>query len=287
MRYIISKRAIAILFGIISLSFYSGDTYAKCLTKEAPSRPPCCKYKCRFLQPPSPHHWYVDVGVGKSYDFAHDNTIAQMEDAAGQLLFKTDTSASPAFFSAGVGHIWFLQGDYLPAISVGLQYRYTSPTLMTGIIYDVNEEGDINLQQSLFSRYQVKQRSLLLITKLDLYRWKNVMPYFSFGLGASWNRINNFSTLAFDPDLIPLPLVAQANTTTDFSYSLGAGIDYAVNPALWLSLGYSYDDFGKNKIGNLFVYENFQFPLIDIQTTVKNSSLYSHNILLTARYLFG
>ncbi len=39
MRYIISKRAIAILFGIISLSFYSGDTYAKCLTKEAPSRP--------------------------------------------------------------------------------------------------------------------------------------------------------------------------------------------------------------------------------------------------------
>lgn len=284
-RNVISKPAMAIAFGILSLSFYTGDAFAKCRAKKVPSQ--CCLYKCRFEKIPSPHPWYIDIGVGKSYDFGRNNSIAQMEGAVGHMNFVNDSSASPTFFSGGIGYVWLQEKDYLPAISVGLQYRYTNPTLMTGIIYDVMPDGEIDLPESLFSRYQIKQQSLWLLTKADLYRWKNVMPYFSLGLGASWNRINNFSTLALDPNLIPLPLLAAANTTSDFSYSLGAGIDYVIHSHLWLSLGYSYDDFGKNKIGDLFMFENYQSPLVDVKTMANNSSLHTHNILLSARYLFG
>ncbi|MES2142009.1 MAG: hypothetical protein V4471_03885, partial [Pseudomonadota bacterium] len=167
------------------------------------------------------------------------------------------------------------------------QYHYTTPVVITGAIYEVLPNNTINFEQSLYSRYQIKQQSCSILTKLDIYRWQNLMPYFAFGMGASWNRINHFSTLAFEPVLDPLNLSATANTTSDFTYSLGVGIDYLVNPELWLSLGYAYDDFGKNGIGQLLQYINAATPLQPISAFVNNASLHAHNILFTARYLFA
>jgi opacity protein-like surface antigen len=234
----------------------------------------------------TPHHWYADVGIGKSYDYGSSNVIVPMENAPGYMLYQTNQAAAPPFFSAAIGHLWSFPTTYLPFISVGLQYRYTAPIVMSGVIYDITG-GNVNLDQSLFDRYQIKQQSYSVLTKMDLYRWQNFMPYFSFGLGASWNRINQFSTLAFSPTVAPLELLANTDTNTDFTYSLGVGIDYMVNQDLWLSLGYAYDDFGKNAIGQLLVYTNFETPLEPIGTFEKNATLHAHNILLTARYLFA
>jgi opacity protein-like surface antigen len=235
----------------------------------------------------TPHHWFVDVDVGKSYDYASSNTVVPLAGSTGHMLFQTDQAATPPFFSTAIGYLWKLQTDYLPFISVGLQYHYTTPIVMSGYIYEVNLDNSINLTHSLYSRYQVKQQSCSLQTKMDLYRWQNLMPYFAFGLGASWNRINNFSTLAFDPALDDLSFLASTNTSSDFTYNLGVGIDYLVNPDLWLSLGYTYDSFGKNEIGQLLRYTNFVTPLTPLAAFVKNANLHAHSIVFSARYLFA
>lgn len=268
MRTIICKVVIGIILSLLATIFL------------------CTAYATTQRNQDDPHHWFVEIGVGKSYDYASSNVIVPMAGSSDYMIFQTDQAAAPPFFSAGVGHLWSQKTNTLPFISVGLQYRYTSPIMMSGIIYEV-DGGQIDLEQSLYSRYQIKQQSCSVLTKVDLYRWQNLMPYFSFGLGASWNRINHFSSLAFDPLLDPLNLLTSADTTADFTYSLGVGIDYKVNQDLWLSLGYSYDDFGKNEIGQLLSYHDFETPLTPLPAFVKNASLHAHNILFTARYLFA
>lgn len=234
----------------------------------------------------APHQWFADIAIGKSYDYGGNNVIG----SSGNMLVQTD-KATPPFFSAAIGHLWALPTNYFPFISMNLQYRYTSPTIMSGFLYDITA-NIINLDHSYFARYQIKQQSCSIVTKMDLYRWQNFMPYFSLGLGASWNKINQFSTTAFDLDpdpesMTPMEFFATKNTSSDFTYNLGIGIDYIVNPDLWLSLGYSYDGFGKNEIGQLLIYTGAADPLEPSNVFVKNASLHAHNIILSARYLFA
>lgn len=234
----------------------------------------------------APHQWFADIAIGKSYDYGGNDTLVPFSPS-DTLLFQTG-KAAPPFFSAAIGHLWTLPTNYFPFISMGLQYRYTSPTVMSGFAYNVLADNTIDFDHSYFSRYQIKQQSCSIVTKMDLYRWQNFMPYFSLGLGASWNRINQFSTTAFDLEPVqPMEFFATENTSNDFTYSLGIGIDYIANPDLWLSLGYSYDSFGKNEIGQLLIYTGIADPLEPSGIFVKNASLHAHNIILSARYLFA
>ncbi|MDQ8039994.1 MAG: outer membrane beta-barrel protein [Rickettsiella sp.] len=231
--------------------------------------------------------WFVDIGIGKSYDYGSSNVPVPLTGSTEYMLFQTNQAAAPPFFSATIGHLWALQTNYLPFISMGLQYHYTTPIVMSGFIYEIMPNNTIDPEHSYFSRYQIKQQSCSIVTKMDLYRWQNFMPYFSLGLGASWNRINQFSTTAFDLEPTqPVEFFAAKKTSSDFTYSLGIGIDYVVNSNLWLSLGYSYDNFGKNEIGQLLMYTGIADPITPIDAFVKNANLHAHNILFSARYLF-
>ncbi len=97
--------------------------------------------------------------------------------------------------------------------------------------------------------------------------------------GASFNRISQFF---FNAIIFANQLGGSTTLTGDFSYSIGAGIDYAVKDDFWLSLDYSYDDFGKNKIDTLF------FPsYMVLFGTLKNANLHANSFFLSARYLFA
>jgi opacity protein-like surface antigen len=69
--------------------------------------------------------------------------------------------------------------------------------------------------------------------------------------------------------------------SSDFSYNVGAGIDYQVKDDFWPTLGYFYDYFGKNKVGT--VYANNTFIPVG---TLENANLHSNSAFLSARYFF-
>lgn len=127
--------------------------------------------------------------------------------------------------------------------------------------------------------YRLQQESWLIMTKADIYQWKKIMPYIAAGMGASFNRISQFFENGFILD------EQRGGSTTlkgDFSYSLGAGIDYQATDDFWLSIGYSYDDFGKNKVDSVFI-----IGLPESQSTLKNANLHANSFFLSARYLFA
>jgi opacity protein-like surface antigen len=111
------------------------------------------------------------------------------------------------------------------------------------------------------------------------------MPYLNLGLGTSWNHISQT-----EPQIAvqgnPVILNTDSKTTTDWNYNIGVGLDFIVVTNFWLSLGYSYDTFGHLEIG-----KNFFAPDIlgvnPIFNTTDIGNLHAHNIIFTARYLFG
>jgi len=230
--------------------------------------PCCCKPRYHH-----PHRLYFDLGVGKTYDFASSNSFLENN---GLILgnLNTLTSYSTPFFFIGLGYQWTQDSQWFPYLNVGLQHRYTAPVNVAGI----SNTASIGITNYT---YRMQQESWLIMTKTDIYKWKRFMPYLTAGMGASFNRISQLFINA--PDLAN-QLAGSTTHTGDFSYSFGAGIDFIVKDDFWLSLGYFFDDFGKNKIDKVFANEAGPgFSLGEL----KNASLHANSFYLKARYLFA
>lgn len=220
-----------------------------------------------------PHRLYFDLGVGKTYDYASSNSflITPSGSALGNL--KTGNSYSTPFFFVGIGYRWARDNPWFPSVNMGLQHRYTSPINVFG----VSQALSVDPAPTSYN-YRLQQESWLLMTKADIYKWQRFMPYVALGLGASFNRI---SQLFINSSTFANQLGGSTNLTSDFSYNVGAGIDYQVKDDFWLSLGYFYDNFGKNKVDNVFTNNTFT-PI----GTLKNANLHASSVFLSARYLF-
>jgi opacity protein-like surface antigen len=221
-----------------------------------------------------PHRLYFDLGVGKTYDYASSNSflIGSNGNVLGNL--KTGNSYSTPFFFVGIGYRWAQDNNpWFPSVNMGLQHRYTSPINVFG----VSQTPSVDPAPTSYN-YRLQQESWLLMTKADIYKWQRFMPYVALGLGASFNRI---SQLFVNSSSFANQLAGSTNLTGDFSYNVGAGIDYQVQDDFWLTLGYFYDNFGKNKVGT--VYTNNTFTPVG---TLENANLHASSVFLSARYLF-
>lgn len=220
-----------------------------------------------------PHRLYFDLGVGKAYDYASSNSflISPSRNVLGNL--KTGNSYSTPFFFVGIGYRWAHDRQWFPSINMGLQHRYTSPINVFG----VSQAPSIDAVPTSYN-YRMQQESWLLMTKADIYKWQRFMPYVALGLGTSFNRITQFFV---NSSTFANQLGGSTNLTEDFSYNVGAGIDYQVKDDFWLTLGYFYDSFGKNKVNNVFTNSTFT-PV----GTLQNANLHASSVFLSARYLF-
>lgn len=221
-----------------------------------------------------PHRLYFDLGVGKAYDYgsSHSFLIGSNGNVLGNL--QTGNSYSTPFFFVGIGYRWAQDNSpWFPSVNLGLQHRYTSPVNVFG----VSQTSLVDPIPTSYN-YRLQQESWLLMSKADIYKWKKFMPYLALGLGASFNRITQ---LFINSATFANQLGGSTSLTSDFSYNVGAGIDYQVKDDFWLTLGYFYDNFGKNKVGT--VYTNNAFTPVG---RLENANLHSNSVFLSARYLF-
>jgi opacity protein-like surface antigen len=215
-----------------------------------------------------PHRLYLDLGVGKTYDYARSNSFLENNRLVlGNL--NTLTSYSTPFFFIGLGYQWTQDAQWFPYLNVGLQHRYTAPINVAG-----NSNTTLNTTNYT---YHVQQESWLIMTKADIYKWKRFMPYLTAGMGVSFNRM---SQLFVNTSNIANQLSGSTTLSGDFSYSFGGGIDFIVKDDFWLSLGYFFDDFGKNSIDKVFANG---LPIGEL----RNANLHANSFYLKARYLFA
>lgn len=241
-------------------------------------------------------HWYASLGVGESFDYrAGEGSYIYFPPSNPQLSlgFSPHYNASPLYFQGELGYVWtqpftrFTSNNlFLPFMSLGVQYRYTKPITVT-TAFTATDIATSSPGPVLPLPYRIEQESVLLNWKIDIYRWLDrVMPYLALGLGTSWNRTSQVIPINPDPEESGT-INTYSNTNTDLSYSIGIGLDFIVTTNFWLSLGYSYDNFGRLQLGNVFLTPDPLDNGNQYFSSVNIGNLHAHNILFTARYLFA
>ena len=80
-------------------------------------------------------------------------------------------------------------------------------------------------------------------------QYQALHPYVSWGLGAAFNRANNYHEAPLIPDAVPTLPFAN-NMQTSFTWGVGAGFDYTINSHVRVSAGYQFADLGSVSLGS-------------------------------------
>ena len=81
-----------------------------------------------------------------------------------------------------------------------------------------------------------------------LNRYQALHPYVSWGLGAAFNQASNYQEKALIAGAVPTLPFANKNQTS-FTWGVGVGADYSVNPHVRLGMGYQFADLGSVSLG--------------------------------------
>lgn len=259
----------------------------------------CCYPVVKPQPTPRP---YVELGLGQAFDSRLDASSysfanPRREEGTITLALMPNGRILASDILIGGGWVWSqlypADTHYLPFISLGLQYQYSNVDHQkTFIDLDFKLKNTQNNGTSLLSfntPYEFSQRRLLANAKLDLYRWRYVMPYVNLGLGATWNKVKQTEPFLITEKSDTVPITTLGSRNNRWSYSVGAGLDFLVNENLWLSLGYQYNNFGRITISEpFFNVDNLQAKQVNANAKPFHlGDLSTQSIQLTGRYLFA
>lgn len=196
--------------------------------------------------------WFVGAGgalnrmeTGNSFLQIHNSSNYGAPPSNQNDLFAVNTpNTNHSFFAYG-GYTWAKKQTWLPEISVAMRYEYLSPVKISGGIDQYTLPGYDNYNYQMTASAHV----LTLLSKLDLVTFGSFAPYVSLGLGIARDKLYNYQETPIGPVYFR-PSPAFGNTTQmNFTFNLGAGLDYFVNDNISLALGYEHEDLGSLESG--------------------------------------
>lgn len=222
--------------------------------------------------------WFVAGGVGAQRATIDGRfTVNNGSDAIAPYnldSYSTDKTNTTALISIEGGHRWQRDRILLPAYALSLRYQHIFPNNVGGQITQFSSNDFINYNYD----WKISSDILSMLAKVDLFRYRSLLPYVSAGVGAAFNHATSYSETAL-ANVTPRVSPGFADhSNTVFTYSLGAGIDYQLHSNLIVSLGYEFQDLGKISSGS--------GTSTWAGTSLRSSSFKTNNILLSFNYLF-
>lgn len=127
---------------------------------------------------------------------------------------------------------------------LGLAAATTGNAKLQGVIWD-----DADPEFDNYS-YQYKVRNTRIAAKgkllLDKGYW--LMPWVSASLGVGFNRAHDFTNTPLIFEALPNSNFTN-HTKTAFTYTVGAGVQKALNTHWQVGAGYEFADWGKGELG--------------------------------------
>ncbi|MDP1574412.1 MAG: hypothetical protein Q8L78_05725 [Coxiellaceae bacterium] len=139
------------------------------------------------------------------------------------------------------------------SVTIGPALYYTNMDEVSGVEHpSTNYASDYD---TLNYRYSADSVSLMAESRA-IYEKYNWQPFATVGIGPSWNRLYDYSEVPTDPSLsaMPAPEVFRNNTSAQFAYEVGVGIQrlFPANEkyqiAYRLALSYRYFNFGSGEL---------------------------------------
>ena len=127
---------------------------------------------------------------------------------------------------------------------LGLAVAATSNANLFGAVWD-----DANpLFDNFNDTYNIQHTHIAAKAKVLGDMGYLLKPYVSGSLGVGFNQARNFSAIPTIFAAVPTPNFSS-NTTTAFTYTVGLGLERALNTNWRVSAGYEFADWGKSQLG--------------------------------------
>ena len=111
------------------------------------------------------------------------------------------------------------------------------------------------------AEHQLSVAKLFATANLSALPSHPFYPYVSVGLGAAFNDASQFNTSTEETGSVNLTPTFKSRSTTDFSYTLGLGVDTNVNQHVRVGVGYRFSDFGNASLSNgAIVFNQYRYP---------------------------
>ena len=126
---------------------------------------------------------------------------------------------------------------------LGLALAGTTAIALNG---DIWQDADLNFN-NLSYQYKISHAHVAVKAKLLTELFQRVQPYISGSLGGGFNQAYQYSSTPKRFEVLPEPAFAS-QTTTAFTYTVGAGLQRALNNHWFIGLGYEFADWGKTAL---------------------------------------
>lgn len=204
--------------------------------------------------PPAPGFWlahsYIQTDLGLTNasrsDIMRVNNGAVDPYPANTDIFSTNQHKQGGMASIIAGLRWKKDQVYLPTYSLGFRYQYFFNQNIGGTITQYSDPDFVNYN------YQLKTHSNVFsaISKINLVEYKHFSPYIDAGVGVALNQTGSYQETAIGDVVARIDSPAfSSHRNSQFSYSVGTGIDYQLNPRWLVSVGYEYQDLGAVQSG--------------------------------------
>ncbi len=219
---------------------------------------------------PSFSGWYLrgDIGytaqrVGSLYNVLYD-------DPTIGAVIPTEKDFSPApFVGLGIGYRW---NDALRT-DLTAEYRFRSDFDGRDVILDTGGSFAFDDDYTAWK----EEYTFLANLYVDLGQFGPVTPFVGAGIGASYNRISDFT----DVNIVNSGLAFGADHGEwHLAWALHAGLAWQVSDRMTLELAYRYLDLGGAASGDLVTYTGTNA----VYNPMEFHDLTSHDVKLAVRY---
>lgn len=227
---------------------------------------------------PTQKNWYTSVGVGGQFPTL--NSSMTINNGSGfpapfdQDIYSTSNNAQ-VVLEASAGRRWHNDHLWLPALQIGVLYEYFLANNVGGTITQYSSPQFRNYNYG----WNIASNVVLASAKLNLFQYKRLSPYFNGGIGGAFNRSSGYREMAAPGITARVSPDYAANTSNQFAYNAGAGIDFQFAPQLFLSVGYLYQDLGKVSSG--------QGTQTWAGQSLNLGTYRSNDVMASITYLFG
>jgi len=155
---------------------------------------------------------------------------------------------------------------------LGLAVAATSNAKLSGNIWD---DADVTFNNYSYS-HQVQHTHVAVKGKLLADRGYWLMPWVSASIGVGFNDAHGFQNTPLISQAVTMPNFGS-HTETSFTYTLGVGVQKALNPHWQVGVGYEFADWGHSQLNRALGQT--------LNSGLSLNHLYTNGVLFNLTYL--
>ena len=193
-------------------------------------------------------HWFVQAQGGVGFPQSTDQILvdngSNFTPPANVDFYSVDPSDQGSV-ALTIGKQFATQ-SFIHHYTVSGRVHYLIPANVGNTIMQYSRLENLNYNYN----WKLSTLALTADTKVNVFNFSRWLPYVNGGLGISLNKARGYSETALS-DVTARVSPAYANhASSQFTYHVGAGLDYLYNQNWRLSAGYEFESFGAFSSGS-------------------------------------